>query len=77
MRENKDMRTATMTDASAANDRGAAPVSGQITEQLNKAGLAVVPKTPTPRMLEAGRLAGNGDPALAKAIFAAMMDAAN
>lgn len=36
-----------------------------------------VPLEPTARMVEAGRLAGNGDPSLAKAIFSAMVDAAN
>jgi hypothetical protein len=45
--------------------------------RLGEAGYAVVPRRPTPRMVEAGRLAGNGDPAMAAAIFAAMTDAAD
>lgn len=45
-------------------------------DRLKNLGLAMIPRRPTPRMVEAGRLAGNGDPAMATAIFAAMMDAA-
>lgn len=52
-------------------------VSGDVRLKLGEAGLAVVPRAPTARMLEAGRLAGTGDPALARAIFTAMMEAAD
>ena len=54
-----------------------APLSSEIRACLGDAGLVAVPLNPTTRMLEAGSLAGNGDPALARAIFAAMMDAAD
>lgn len=56
---------------------GLEALSVNVSAQLGEAGLAVVPRSPTPRMVEAGRLAGNGDPAMAAAIFAAMMDAAD
>ena len=56
---------------------GAYALSGEARTRLGEAGLAVVPRRPTPRMVEAGKLAGNGDPALAAAIFSAMMDAAD
>lgn len=62
---------------SAALTATAVDIMSDFTSRLNKEGLAVVPRRPTQRMVEAGRLAGNGDPAMAAAIFTAMMDAAD
>lgn len=52
-------------------------VPADFAQRLTQKGFAVVPRHPTRRMLEAGRLAGNGDSAMAAAIFAAMMEAAD
>lgn len=60
---------------SAALTATAIEILSEFTTRLDKEGLAVVPRHPTQRMIEAGRLAGNGDPAMATAIFTAMMEA--
>lgn len=52
-------------------------LSLEILDALGKAGMAIVPRTPTPTMIDAAAQVLEGDGALASAVYKAMLEAAD